>query len=265
MVIALPGTPADAPLMAWEWAMSLVQRQRAEADTTVDTGTAPLWVLVLAGSAELTAAGRRTELLAGDAALVEVGTVHRLVARAGSELATGDLRSVLGTAGVPNPLVVRAFSQRHAALRQLVDTCPPGAACSNPIWTRAYANLFGAAMVTAWLDDDGAAIAADPAVAAVLTAIAEAPGEVWTLERMARIAHLSRSALTARFQAELGKAPSDVLRELRMNEARGMLAESKHPIGAVAFAVGYGSTAAFSRAFASHHGMAPQAWRERRA
>lgn len=257
-------TNVDAALLSREWQLTLMQRHAVATVTPLAIGAGPLWVLMMAGTADLRVGDERVDLREGDAALVAPGAGHRVVARAGSDIVTADLRPVLGLATVPSPIVIRGFAQRHVALRQLVETCPLGRECSNPLWTRAYANMLGAAMLTAWMDDRGASSAPDTAVAAVLAALAQAPGDPWTLERMARIAHLSRSALTARFRAALGKAPSDVLRELRMNEARDLLADQR-PVGAVASAVGYGSTAAFSRAFSSHHGVAPQAWRSGRA
>ncbi|MDM4763829.1 AraC family transcriptional regulator [Galbitalea sp. SE-J8] len=271
MVIALReappfgATPSDAALHAREWEMSLVQRLRVDAVTAVAVGSGPLWTLVAAGSAELRVGGERFELGGGDAALVSPGAVHRVIARAGTEIVTTDLRAVLTLAHVPNPLVIRGYAERQRAIPQLLETCPLSGACSNPIWARAYANIVGASMLTLWMEERGPARATDAAVASVVAALTRAPGESWTLERMARIAHLSRSALTARFTAALGKPPSDVLRDLRMNAARDLLASSTSSVGSVAFAVGYGSTAAFSRAFAAHHGTAPQAWRDARA
>ena len=52
----------------------------------------------------------------------------------------------------------------------------------------------------------------------------------------------------------------ELLREVRMQRARELLGESV-PVTRVAFEVGYGSVAAFSRAFAAQHAVSPQAWR----
>jgi len=44
--------------------------------------------------------------------------------------------------------------------------------------------------------------------------------------------------------------------------ARHLLAGGDRPVEQVAYAVGYGSGAAFSRAFTTVHGTGPQAWRD---
>lgn len=109
---------------------------------------------------------------------------------------------------------------------------------------------------------EAAAEVLDNAVATVVAAVTARPGEAWTVERMARLAHLSRSALGDRFRCSLGLGPSELLREVRMREARRLLRDPSRSVAHVAYAVGYGSTAAFSRAFSSHHGIGPQAWRD---
>jgi AraC-like DNA-binding protein len=95
----------------------------------------------------------------------------------------------------------------------------------------------------------------------VLAALAERPGEPWTLDRMAGLVHLSRSALTDRFRRTTGHSPMRMLREVRMNQARHLLTKQCLAVTRVAFEVGYGSVAAFSRAFTAEHGVSPLAWR----
>nr|WP_232327926.1 helix-turn-helix transcriptional regulator [Kibdelosporangium sp. MJ126-NF4] len=51
------------------------------------------------------------------------------------------------------------------------------------------------------------------------------------------------------------------LREIRMDAARRLLRDPARPVTQIALTVGYSSTAAFSRAFSAHHGVAPQEWR----
>ena len=49
----------------------------------------------------------------------------------------------------------------------------------------------------------------------------------------------------------------------RMQLAAGLLAEGDANVGAIAYEVGYGSEAAFSRAFKKLVGVPPAVWRER--
>lgn len=101
----------------------------------------------------------------------------------------------------------------------------------------------------------------DTAVAHVVAELVARPGEPWTLDEMAGLVHLSRSALAGRFRRATGHSPMRVLREVRMHRARALLAVERLSVTRVAFEVGYGSVAAFSRAFAADHGVSPLAWR----
>lgn len=102
----------------------------------------------------------------------------------------------------------------------------------------------------------------DAYVGRALSLLHGEPGHDWTLESLARAVGLSRSALADRFKQFTGQPPMQYLAQWRMQIAAGMLAEGNANIAAVAFDVGYGSEAAFSRAFKKLVGMAPSAWRD---
>ncbi|MFJ3407596.1 helix-turn-helix domain-containing protein [Promicromonospora sp. NPDC090134] len=223
-----------------------------------------LWAVVLAGAATLETAGARHRLLSGDAVLVDSRTAHRLVADRETDLVHGDLRPAVPSAALPSPLVVHGFDQRQRGVVALVTACPLDAISSPAPFAASYAGLIGAAMTALWQEtgtgiDAGAT--ADTQVADVVAALADRPGEPWTLDRMAALVHLSRSALTERFRRATGHSPMQVLREVRMHRARTLLIDRCLPVTRVAFEVGYGSVAAFSRAFTSDHGLSPLAWR----
>ncbi|WP_158230495.1 helix-turn-helix transcriptional regulator [Pseudofrankia asymbiotica] len=247
--------------------MSFLQHERVPAGSAVPRAAGPLWALVLDGSAELETADGCHSLQAGDAALIAARTAHRLIAGEDLMLAVADLRPVVASSHrLPSPFVIPGFSGRHPAVTRLIGTCPLEGRCLTPLFAQGYAGVLGAALVTSWLEagENGEGVerpGQDGAVARVLAALTSDPGDDWTPDRMARLVHLSRSALTARFRRATGRPPMEILRELRMHEARRLLADSSQPVGGVASAVGYRSIAAFSRAFASHHGLAPQAWR----
>jgi AraC-like DNA-binding protein len=224
------------------------------------SGSSGLWALVLAGAVTLETAGARSRVLPGDAVLVDARTAHRLVVEVEADLVHGDLWQAVPSAVLPSPLVVRGFSDRQRGVVALVTTCPLEVTCSQDLFSSSYAGLIGAAMSRLSQDDaDGAA--ADPAVAHVLAELAARPDEPWTPDEMAGLVHLSRSALTERFRRATGHSPMRMLREVRMQRARTLLAVERLPVTRVAFQVGYGSVAAFSRAFAADHGVSPLAWR----
>jgi len=85
----------------------------------------------------------------------------------------------------------------------------------------------------------------------------------WTIEELARETGLSRSALADRFMHFVGQPPMHYLAQWRMQVAAGFLSSGGASIAAIAGDVGYGSEAAFSRAFKKLVGTPPAAWRRR--
>jgi AraC-like DNA-binding protein len=239
--------------------MTTLKREWLPAGATT-SGSSGLWALVLAGAVTLETAGARSRVLPGDAVLVDARTAHRLVVEVEADLVHGDLWQAVPSVALPSPLIVRGFSDRQRGVVALVTACPLEVTCSQDLFSSSYAGLIGAAMSRLSQDDaDGAA--ADPAVAHVLAELAARPEEPWTPDDMAGLVHLSRSALTERFRRATGQSPMRMLREVRMHRARTLLAVERLPVTRVAFQVGYGSVAAFSRAFAADHGVSPLAWR----
>lgn len=244
-----------------EWELSVLSRERLAAGAS-PTGPRLGWALVLSGEVVLDTAGTRTPLAAGDAVLLGPRTAYLATAVDETELVVADLRRTVASRPLPNPLVVPGFGAQHAGVVGLVTACPLGVAGRTSQFAVSYAGLVGAAMVCAWLAAAGPHGDRDDAqVAHVAAALADRPGEPWTLDRMAGLVHLSRSALTARFRRSLEMSPMQLLRDVRMERARVLLRDRSSPVTRVAFEVGYGSVAAFSRAFAAQHGVSPDAWR----
>ncbi len=103
---------------------------------------------------------------------------------------------------------------------------------------------------------------ADRHLARALDAIHEHPGRPWTVEDLAAVAAMSRSAFAERFRAETGTSPLGYVTEVRMARARSLLADGVR-VSEVARRLGYASDEGFSRAFRRHHdGVLPSAWRE---
>jgi AraC-like DNA-binding protein len=103
----------------------------------------------------------------------------------------------------------------------------------------------------------------DPYVGRALNALHEAPARDWTLEALAQVAALSRSAFAERFAQYVGQPPMQYLASWRMQLATNHLRNGQESIAAVANRVGYDSEAAFSRAFKKAVGTPPSEWRER--
>jgi AraC-like DNA-binding protein len=163
------------------------------------------------------------------------------------------------------PDVVRVDSARHPGMAALLpllaaelrDPRPGGDAVATRL-----ADVLIIETIRAWLADEPEsavgwlAALRDPQLGAVVAAIHGDPGHPWTLPELARRAAMSRSAFAARFNAVVGTPPMAYVTQSRMRSARARLADGE-TVSAVSDAFGYGSEAAFSRAFARITGETP--------
>ena len=98
---------------------------------------------------------------------------------------------------------------------------------------------------------------AHPRIAAALVAIHEAPGETWTLEKLADTAGMSRTQFAVTFKELVGAPPMGYLANWRLDIARVEL-ETGRQVKSVATLCGFASPAAFSRAFSRRFGYSPK-------
>ncbi len=101
----------------------------------------------------------------------------------------------------------------------------------------------------------------DPVVGSALGLLHANLAHPWTAEELARQTGVCRSVFAERFTHLVGEPPMRYLAGWRMRVAAHMLREERHSVGRTAFAVGYESEAAFSRAFKREYGVAPAGWR----
>lgn len=111
---------------------------------------------------------------------------------------------------------------------------------------------------TGWL-----AALRDRHVSAALRAIHAKPAEPWTLDTLGREAGLSRTAFSVRFTEVMGMPAIQYLGNWRLQLAAGLLDRQGLSIAQIAADVGFGSEAAFNRAFKRQVGVPPGAWRQR--
>lgn len=103
----------------------------------------------------------------------------------------------------------------------------------------------------------------DPRVTAAIRAMEE------TLETPRKLAEIAAGVgLTARrleglFRAGLGLSPGSFYLELRLQAARRMLADTRHPMAMIALRTGFSSAATFSRAFRQRFDESPSGFRSR--
>jgi transcriptional regulator GlxA family with amidase domain len=103
----------------------------------------------------------------------------------------------------------------------------------------------------------------DPFVGKALSLMHARPAQDWTIEELGKEAGLSRSVLAERFTDLVGVPPMQYLAKWRMQIASGLLSGGSANIATVAAEVGYGSEAAFSRAFKKMVGASPSDWRRK--
>lgn len=99
--------------------------------------------------------------------------------------------------------------------------------------------------------------ARDPQIGRTIVAIHRAPAAHWSVESLAQVAGLSRSAFSARFTELVGVPAIQYLATWRMHLARERLTATDQPISKIAADIGYLSEPAFNKAFKRVFQMPP--------
>jgi len=125
------------------------------------------------------------------------------------------------------------------------------------------ADIVASLIVRGWIergcDEASGVITAlrDPRLARVLVALHKNPGHDWDIVSMAKLMGTSRSVFSERFRAVVGVSPLRYVADLRMRLAAQWLKQDALPVAEVAHRLGYGSQAAFARAFKRVIGSPP--------
>ena len=115
----------------------------------------------------------------------------------------------------------------------------------------------GCGKATGWVQ-----VLRDPRLSRAIYAMHQQPGINWSVADLAKEAGTSRSVFAERFLSATGSTPAKYLSELRMRLAIQYISHENQAIETVALRLGYGSLAAFSRAFKRIVGHPPGALRE---
>ena len=84
-----------------------------------------------------------------------------------------------------------------------------------------------------------------------------------SVSRIAASCHVSPAPLGRLFRQEFGRSPQAYFRDLRMQTARGLLADPAMPVKHVAAQVGFSDVFSFSREFRKAEGISPREFRRR--
>ena len=79
----------------------------------------------------------------------------------------------------------------------------------------------------------------------------------YSIQELARTLNLTAPYLTSLTKKELGKNPSQLLSDYRLEKAHYLLKKTDMRVNEVAIAVGYESPLSFSRAYKKMYGLAP--------
>jgi AraC-like DNA-binding protein len=102
----------------------------------------------------------------------------------------------------------------------------------------------------------------DAGIGKAVTAIRARPAEHWSLDTLARLAGLSRSAFAARFRTHMGDPPMRYVAKARLSLAAGYLATGRRSVYEIALLSGYDNESTLSKAFRREFGMPPGRYRE---
>jgi AraC-like DNA-binding protein len=101
----------------------------------------------------------------------------------------------------------------------------------------------------------------DRRLARAVAAILERPADSHTIDALAALAGMSRSAFTERFAEVFGQSAIEFLTKVRLRLAAQLLRTTDLPVKLIAKTIGYGSRSYFSRAFRVAYGQDPASFR----
>jgi AraC-like DNA-binding protein len=184
-------------------------------------------------------------------------------------IAFDDDNAALLTDLLPPLVIVRAADPRGMELGQLtalLATEVEATAAGGPLVQNHLAQILLVHMLrahagqtdrpTGWLgalNEDG--------IGTALRAVHADVAHSWTLNELAEISHMSRSAFAQAFKNHVGTPPLEYLIQWRMSLARDALARNTLSISELARATGYQSESAFSTAFRRVVGASPTKFR----
>jgi AraC-like DNA-binding protein len=186
--------------------------------------------------------------------------------------ACGEIR--VGFAGGPDlfislgePLVVRfggADGLRDQFVMLLAESARPGV--GSRVLTEALLKQCLVLALRRWIELDAPPLpwlagVADTRLSRALRAIFAQPAAAFTVDGLAMIAGMSRSAFAAAFRRAFGQSPMSLVKLVRLRRASELLVTTALPVADVAKRVGFSSRSNFSLAFSQLHGMDPSRFR----
>lgn len=280
------------------WGLSLAGGQSARFGLVV-RGSCLLQVEGRAGTISLTAgdcyvlAGGSPYVLCDDLKTPRVSCVQAVRDKVGGVVELGAADTTAKNAGTQATIICGWFSFDEASAQPLTDLIPPvlhvrmDQARSNTLQASLqllametaepdmgsgivvsrladiiFVHAIRAHIANAGDDELGWLTAlADKKLGAALRAMHKDMAHNWTVESLARVAGLSRSAFALRFKEKVGESPLEYLTRWRMFKAGCLLRQHDKSLGEIADLVGYESDVAFNKAFKRVKGVPPGEYR----
>lgn len=253
--------------------------------------------MVLDGSCVLVVDGREVNLMAGDVVLLPHGARHQMLDASGTtpepgpdvmqrlldqEYCAPEVSATRMLCGhfewdsifehpmfreLPAVMVVRnVFSgdeaERFKAIVSLItaesENLRPGhSAVADRMGEVLFVSILRHWMVENKPEQGLLATIDNPGLSRALHQIHNLPDEALNLNMLARTAGMSRTSFAVQFRERMGVPPAEYLARWRMLKARHLLLQTDLPTSDICILVGYGSDAAFSRAFKREFGVPP--------
>lgn len=174
------------------------------------------------------------------------------------------LPEVLVLAPDENSPVSHWLKAMIALMQQESMSALPG---SSVVCSQQCATLFTLA-VREWLTQATPAqnvlnLLLHPKLGAVVFLMLGSPAFAWTVEELAKRAHMSRASFAQLFREVSNSTPLAVLTTLRLQFAAQMLSRGSQPLIVVAESVGYASESSFHKVFLREFGCTPGEYRKR--
>ncbi len=170
--------------------------------------------------------------------------------------------------GLRTPLMVDLSDSAQAAtifeeiLRQQADRGPGHHALVDALMFQGLVLFFrrlceGEECPFPWL-----AALEDTRLARVLDHILDDPGRPHTVESLAEVAAMSRSAFAKAFVESFGESPKRFVNSVRMHQAQRILQHGDLGVQQLATRLGFSSRSHFSKAFSARYGASPSDYRQ---
>jgi AraC family transcriptional activator of mtrCDE len=214
----------------------------------------------------------RRERMPGVPSQESVPTLTAGEGQQGIKTACAELRVGLAdgsdlSASLGKPLVVHfgdTDGLRDQFAMLLAESARPGV--GSHVLTEALLKQCLVLALRRWIERDPSplpwlAAMADTRLIRALQAIFEQPCVAYTVDSLALIAGMSRSAFAPAFRRAFGQSPMGLVKLVRLRRAGELLTTTALPVAEVAKRAGFSSRSNFSVAFSELHGMDPSRFR----